>query len=114
MNIHYLEVVTKNVEAMCRLYSHLYDVEFGETVMKLGGARTATMTGGGIIGIRAPMRDTEGPVVRSYWRVDDIQSAVVKAEKQGALIAMPPTEMEGMGQFAIFIQDGIEAGFWQV
>jgi hypothetical protein len=41
MQIHYLEVVTKNVDAACNLYSALYGVSFADPDPNLGGARGA-------------------------------------------------------------------------
>ncbi|KKE84523.1 hypothetical protein N481_22185 [Pseudoalteromonas luteoviolacea S4047-1] len=35
-------------------------------------------------------------------------------QKQGAQIAMPPTEIPGKGQFAIYILGGNEQGLWQL
>lgn len=114
MKLHYLEIVTENIDEACGLYSTLYGVTFGEADQKLGNARTASFGAGGKLGVRAPMHDAEAPVVRPYMRVDDIASAVASAGKLGATVAMPPTEIEGYGQFAIIIQGGIESGLWQV
>lgn len=113
MKIRYLEIVTPEVDALCLQYSKIYDVAFGEPEANLGGARTAKLTDGGLIGIRGPLRDTESPVVRPYMLVDDIKSAVDSAAEAGAEIAMPPMEIPGHGMFAIVIHGGIECGFWQ-
>ena len=114
MNIHYLEIVTPDVDAAVALYTQLHGVTFGAPNPNLGGARTAEFDGGGMLGIRAPLRDTETPVVRPYYLVDNIEEAVASASRAGAEIAMNPTEIPGSGQFAIFIQGGIETGLWQV
>lgn len=113
MNVHYLEIVTPEVDAMCGQYSAVHGIAFSEPVANLGGARTAKLDGGGLIGIRGPMRDTETPVVRPYMLVDDIKVAVESAAKAGAEIAMPPMEIPEHGMFAIVIHGGIECGFWQ-
>ena len=113
MKIQYLEIVTKEVEGLCRQYSSIYDITFGEPDSKFGGARTAKLDGGGMIGIRAPMRDTETPVVRPYVLVDDIKAAVKSATEAGGKVAMPPMEIPGHGMFAIVIHGGIDCGFWQ-
>jgi predicted enzyme related to lactoylglutathione lyase len=81
---------------------------------RVWGARTAKMANGGRLGIRAPLRNTETPVVRPYFLVDDIEKAVAAAAQSGAEIAMQPTEIPGRGKFAILIQGGIESGLWQV
>lgn len=114
MKIHYLEIVTTRVDAACALYSQMHGVTFGEADQRLGGARTARLASGGMLGIRAPLRDTEKPVVRPYVLVEDIKASVAAAAKSGAEIAMPPTEIAGHGQFAIVIQGGIESGLWQL
>lgn len=113
MKIYYYEIVTKDVDALCDTYSLLHDVTFSESDPILGGARTASLANGGKIGIRAPLRDTEEPVVRNYMLVEDIQSTVEKAAKSGAEVAVPPMELPGHGICAIIIQGGIESGFWQ-
>ncbi len=114
MKIHYLEIVTRDVDASVALYSKIHGVSFGVVDENLGGARTAKLANGGTLGIRAPMRDTETPVVRPYFLVHDIVEAVAAAGQAGAEIAMQPTEIPGRGKFAIFIQGGIESGLWQV
>ena len=113
MKVQYLEIVTPEVDALCRQYSAIYDVTFSEPDANFGGARTAKLDGGGLIGIRGPLRDTEVPVVRPYLLVDDITTAVASAAEAGARIAMPPMEIPEHGMFAIVIHGGIECGFWQ-
>ena len=114
MKIQYLEIVTADVDAACELYSQMHGVPFGDADQNLGGARTAKLAGGGMLGIRAPLRDTEKPVVRPYLLVDDIEASVAAAAKSGGEIAMPPTEIPGYGQFAIVIHGGIDCGLWQL
>ncbi len=114
MKIQYLEIVTSEVDAVCETYSVVHGVEFGKSDPSLGGARTAMLASGGMLGVRAPLRDTEEPVVRHYVLVDDIQAAVDAAAKSGAEVALPPMELPGHGTCAIVIQGGIEAGFWQL
>lgn len=74
MKIQYLEIVTRDVDAVCAAYSS-QGAQFGDPVPELGNARTAAL-GGGLIGVRAPLRESEQPVVRPYWLVEDIESAV--------------------------------------
>jgi predicted enzyme related to lactoylglutathione lyase len=114
MKIQYLEIVTRDVDAACALYSQMHGVTFGEADQKLGGARTAKLAGGGMLGIRAPLRPTEKPVVRPYVLVNDIKASVAAAAKTGAKIAMEPTKIADYGQFAIVIHGGIESGLWQL
>jgi predicted enzyme related to lactoylglutathione lyase len=114
MRIHYLEIVTKEVDAVCAAYTVANGVQFGEPDAGLGNARTAALPGGGMVGVRAPMHESEEPVVRPYWLVDDIQAAVAAAVEVGGEIAHPPMEIPGHGKFAIYIQGGIHHGLWQL
>ena len=114
VQVQYLEIVTPDMDAMCDSLGALHGVTFSEPKAEFGNARTAALEGGGLIGVRAPMRSDEAPVVRPYLLVDDIESAVEAARAAGAEIAIPPMEMPGRGKFAIYIQGGIEHGLWQI
>jgi len=114
LGIGYLEIVTRDVDAVCATYARSHGVAFGERDAVLGGARTTTLPGGGLLGVRAPLRESEAPVVRPYFLVDDIEAAVEDAVASGAVVAHPPMELPGRGTFAIFIQGGSELGLWQV
>ena len=114
MQVHYLEIVTKEVDAVCAAYAAATGVQFGKPDAGLGNARTATLPGGGLVGVRAPMRQTEGPVVRPYWLVDDIEAAVAAAVDAGGEVAHPPMDIPGHGTFAIYIHGGVDHGLWQL
>ena len=113
MQIHYLEIVTKEVDAVCAAYGAANGLQFGKPDAGLGNARTATLLGGGLVGVRSPMSEAEEPVVRPYWLVDDIEAAVAAAVGAGAEVAHPPMEIPGHGTFAIYIQGGVHHGLWQ-
>lgn len=114
MQIQYLEIVTPDVDATCANLAELHGVAFGEPVAALGNALTTALPDGGLLGVRAPMHESEDPVVRPYMLVDDIEAAAKAAEAGGATIAHPPMELPGgLGTFAIFIQGGIHHGLWQ-
>jgi predicted enzyme related to lactoylglutathione lyase len=112
MQVHYLEIVTKDVDGVCATYEKRHAVSFSAPVAELGNARTADLSGGGRVGVR--MHETEEPVVRPYVLVDDIDAAVEASKEDGAEIAHPPMEIPGHGKFAIYIQGGIHHGLWQV
>jgi predicted enzyme related to lactoylglutathione lyase len=112
--IQYLEIVTPDVDATCDALEAMRGVSFGEPIPEFGNARTAPLENGGRIGVRAPMRETEGPVVRPYLLVEDIEAAVDAARASGAEIAMAPAEIPGQGRFAIYILGGIQHGLWQL
>lgn len=113
MRIHYLEIVTPKVDETCAALASAHGVTFGAPVAGLGNARTAGLAGGGRIGVRAPLRADEAPVVRPYLLVTDIQAAVRAAEAAGAQVAVPPMEIPGEGTFAIYLLGGIDHGLWQ-
>ena len=76
MKIQYLEIVSPGVDAICKTYEQLHGVTFGEPNANLGNARTAKLPNGGLLGVRAPLRETEEPVVRPYFLVEDIDASV--------------------------------------
>lgn len=114
VQIHYLEIVTPKVAETCAALERAHGVTFGEPVPEFGNARTATLRGGGRLGVRGPLRSTETPVVRPYILVEDIDAAIGAAEAAGGEVAMPPTEIPGQGRFAIYVLGGIEHGLWQL
>ena len=115
LKVQYLEIVTPLVNETCDVLAQAHGVVFGEPIAEFGNARTADLEGGGRIGVRAPMRETEEPVVRPYVLVDDIEAAVKAAEAAGAEVAIPPLEFPGgHGTFSIYILGGIEHGLWQL
>jgi len=114
MQVQYLEIVTKDVDGVCAAYSAACGAQFGEPVAELGNARTSTLVGGGLIGVRAPLRGNEDPVVRPYWLVKDIEAAVAAIVQAGGEVAVPPMEIPGRGTFAIYLQAGNDHGLWQL
>lgn len=114
MKVHYLEIVSPDVDAICAAYEASHNVQFAEADELLGGAKTCCLTDGTTVGVRQPLRDTEDPVVRPYWLVEDIEKAVNLVIAQGAEIAVPPLEIPGKGTFAIYIHGGIDHGLWQL
>ncbi|MGB0894576.1 MAG: VOC family protein [Parashewanella sp.] len=114
IQVHYLEIVTQDVEQVCRSYSVSLGVTFSEAISEFGGAKTAELTDGRLLGIRAPMHDAEEPTTRPYYLVDDIELAVSEAEKSGAEVMVPPMDIPQRGKCAIVRQGSVQSGFWQV
>ena len=114
MKIHYLEIVTLDINETCTVFENAFGTQFSEPDPLLGNARTAPMPDSGTLGIRAPMSDTEEPVTRTYFLIDDIDAATKSAVEAGAELAHPIMELPGKGQFSIVIQGGNHFGFWQV
>ncbi|MEM6987426.1 MAG: hydroxylase [Pseudomonadota bacterium] len=114
MKIHYLEIVSPDADAVCEAYEAAHNVQFAEADELLGGARVCRLADGGLVGVRRPLRESEDPVVRPYWLVEDIEKAISLAAARGAEIAMPPLEIPGKGTFAIYINGSVDHGFWQL
>lgn len=114
MQVYYLEIVSKDVESVCAAYEAANGVRFGVPDPGLGHARTAPLAGGGLVGVRAPLRTTEEPVVRPYWLVADIEAAVAAVVQAGGFVAVEPTPIPGHGTFAIYLQGGNDHGLWQL
>jgi hypothetical protein len=114
MQTWYLEIVTGDVDAVCRAYAAANAVEFSAPDAGLGNARTAPLRGGGLVGVRAPLHESETPVVRPYWLVDDIESALAAAVDAGGGVAHPPLEIPGHGTFAIYFHGDVQHGLWQL
>ena len=114
MKLHYLEIVAVDVGAVCATYESAHGVSFGAADPLLGGARTARLPDGAVVGVRGPLRPTEKAVVRPYWRVDDIHAALKQVSSHGGFVAHPAMEIPGKGMFAIYFQGGAEHGLWQL
>ena len=67
-----------------------------------------------MVGVRAPLRPTEEPVVRPYRLVEDIEAAVAAAVAAGGKLALEPMEIPGHGTCAIYLLGGNDHGLWQV
>ena len=113
MGVHYLEIVSNDVDTLTALYERMHDLSFGPPDPDLGAARVATRSDGTLVGIRKPLAAHEQPIVRTYLAVEDIQRAVKKAEDSGAIVAYPPTRQGQWGTFAIVIYGDVQHGLWQ-
>jgi predicted enzyme related to lactoylglutathione lyase len=113
MTVHYLEIVSNDVDALTGLYQRVHGLSFGPSDPDLGQARVATQADGALVGIRGPLAAHEQPIMRTYLAVEDIHQAVKEAEESGATIAYPPTRQGKQGAFAILIQGDVEHGLWQ-
>jgi predicted enzyme related to lactoylglutathione lyase len=113
MAVHYLEIVTTDIDHVTALYQRMHGLVFGPPDPDLGQARVATRADGSLVGIRQPLATHEQPIMRTYVAVEDIQQAVKKAEENGAITAYPPTRQGQRGTFAIVIQGNVQHGLWQ-
>ena len=113
MTIRYLEIVSKDVDREIAILEVQKGIRFGDPVAALGGARTATLSEGSRIGVRAPMHDAEEAVARPYFLTDTLQETVDAAIANGAELAVPPMELPGQGTIALYFVDGVQYGLWQ-
>jgi predicted enzyme related to lactoylglutathione lyase len=113
MAVHYMEIVSNDVDTLTALYQHVHGLSFGSPDADLGQARVATRADGTMVGIRKPLAAHEQPIVRTYLAVEDIQQAVRKAEEAGAAVAYGPTQQGQRGTFAILILGDVQHGLWQ-
>jgi hypothetical protein len=112
--IHYLEIVTPEVEATRQLYAAVFGWTFQAPVAELGNAVVAALPGGSLCGIRAPLHAEESPVVRAYLRVPDLAAATQGAKASGATILLEAMDLAGWGSITIYEIGGIQHGLWQV
>lgn len=114
MDIHFLEIVSNDVDREIAVFETSQGLSFGGPVAELGGARIADAPGGGTISVRAPMHDAEEAVARPYFITETLNETVDALRALGVEIAVPPMEIPGRGTIAIYFVDGIQYGLWQV
>ncbi len=73
MAVHYLEIVSNDVETLTGLYRRMHGLSFGPPDPDLGEARVATQADGALVGIRKPLAAHEQPIMRTYLAVEDIE-----------------------------------------
>jgi hypothetical protein len=76
MAVHYLEIVSNDVDNLTALYQRMHGLSFGLADPDLGQASVATRADGTLVGIRKPLAAHEQPIMRTYLAVEDMQQAV--------------------------------------
>jgi len=101
------ELMTTDVDAAKAFYTKLFGWD-SEAMSMPGMTYTVVKAGGnGIGGIMAMPKDAPKgmpPVWGTYVTVDDVDQTAKTAEKLGAKILMPPTDIPTVGRFCV-IQD---------
>ena len=113
MNVHYVEIVTRDVAAQVDALQTLHGLSFGPEDPDLGMARVAERADGSLVGVRGPLAEHDMPVVRTYAEVDDIAAALAQAEAAGALVAYGPVVQGDTGTWAIYFIGDAQMGLWQ-
>jgi predicted enzyme related to lactoylglutathione lyase len=113
--VAYFEVISGDHERARRFYSELFDWT-AEADPAMGGyAMIDTGNGDGAVsGGIGPASPEDGPGVRIYVRVDDLDAYLAKAEKLGGTTIVPPMDLPGgYGRIALFGDpDGNRVGLW--
>src|SRR3954463_1289479 len=113
--VAYFEIISGDAERARRFYAELFDWTADADPAMGGYALVDTGNGddavGGGIG---PASDDDGPGVRIYARVDDLDAYLAKAEKLGGTTIVPPMDLPGdSGRIALFLDpDGNKVGLW--
>jgi len=112
--MHYLEIVTPDVEAARHLYSTAFGWSCEPAVPELGNAGVAILPGGSLCGIQPPLHIQEAPVVRTYIRVGNLELSTREVERLGASVLLEAMDLAGWGKISIVECGGIQQGLWQV
>ena len=109
--IVHFEIGCRDREATSRFYQELFDWEIkGDGPAAMIDTKSPT----GIQGHITSLGHAPHNYLTVYAEVDDLASALKRAEELGAKTTVPPTEVQGMGQFAwIADPEGTLFGLWK-
>jgi uncharacterized protein len=114
--VAFFEIVSPDAERARTFYSELFDWQVTADPGMDGYSLIDTQAGEGAIGggIGSPQVPGEGPSVKIYMRVDDLDAYLDRAEQLGGKRLLPPTDLpEGFGRIAVFTDpDGNQVGLW--
>ena len=107
---------TSDVEGSRKFYAELFGWKIESGPDMEGYSLIDTQSGEGAIGggIGEPGAPGEGPSVKIYMRVDDLDTSLERAEQLGGKRVLPPTDLpEGFGRIAVLADpDGNQVGLW--
>lgn len=107
--IHF-QIGGRDAATLKRFYQDVLGWEVDEPA-PIGAIRTGT--GAGIDGGLHQVDEHQRPYLAVYVAVDDLLGTVDKARAAGAEIIVPPTDVEGVGSFAMFQDpEGNCIGLW--
>jgi predicted enzyme related to lactoylglutathione lyase len=107
--VHF-QIGGRNAAALRGFYQEVFGWVVDEP-MPIGAIRTGTGTG--VDGGLHQVDDNQKPYLAVYVAVDDLLGTVATAERLGAEIIVPPTDVNGVGSFAMFQDpEGNCIGLW--
>ena len=113
--VAYFEIISADHGRAQHFYRELFDWRAeGDPAMD-GYAMVDTGAGDGAVsGGIGPASPEDGPGVRIYVRVDDLEAYLGRAEKLGGTTVVPPMDLSGgYGRIALFLDpDGNKVGLW--
>jgi len=98
------ELITKDAEAAKQFYAQVFGWEYTEFPMEGMSYSVIKANGQEIGGIMPVPPQAAGtpPHWGVYVTVDDVDASAKKAEKLGAAVIVPPTDIPDVGRFCVF------------
>ena len=105
VSLSWNELATRDMNAAKAFYTHVFgwgthDSPFGD-----GGTYTEWQLDGRSIGggydMSGMMPESVPPHWLSYFAVENVDSTAARAQELGATVQVPPTDLPGMGRFAV-------------
>ena len=107
--VHF-QIGGRNAAALRSFYEEVFGWSVDEPA-PIGAIQTGAGTG--IDGGLHQVEESQRPYLAVYVAVDDLNGTVEKAEAMGADIIVPPTDVNGVGSFAMFQDpEGNCIGLW--
>jgi uncharacterized protein len=114
--VAFFEIISPNAERARKFYAELFGWKVDSDPAMGGYSLIDTQSGEGAIGggIGEPGAPGEGPSVKIYMRVDDLDTYLERAEQLGGTRVLAPMDLpEGFGRIAVFADpDGNQVGLW--
>jgi predicted enzyme related to lactoylglutathione lyase len=113
--VAWFEIISPDAERARKFYSELFGWKVDSDPAMGGYSIVDTQAGeGAIAGGIGAAEPGQGPSVKIYMRVDDIDGYLERAVALGGKQLMPPTDLPGdFGKFAVFTDpDGNQVGLW--
>lgn len=114
--VAFFEIISPDADRARAFYTEMFGWSAQPDPNMGGYALVDTNAGEGAVGggIGAPQAPGEGPSVKIYMRVDDLDTYLDRAEQLGGKRLVPPMDLpEGYGRIAVFTDpDGNQVGLW--